>query len=538
MFRLCVMSMLAAVLSCGAVVQADSSGATERPNVILIMADDMGFCDLGCYGGEIRTPHLDALAKDGLRFTQFYNTARCCPTRASLLTGLYSHQAGMGCMVGDYGLPAYQGSLNKQCVTIAEVLKQGGYQVFMSGKWHVGEEHPSWPVDRGFDRYFGLISGACNFFRLAPGRMMAMDNEPWKPEGDDFYMTDAITDYAIKFLKASAKKRDPFFLYVAYTAPHFPLHARAEDIEAYKGVYDCGWDVLRQRRYRRLVELGLIDPGCALSPRDSDVPAWKDVEDKAQQSLKMAVYAAQITSMDQGIGRIMHQLDAMGLEGNTIVMFLSDNGGASAEIDAGKPGAPAGHPDSYMTVGRGWANASNTPFRLFKRYVHEGGILTPLVVRWPNVIKGGRISGQVGHVIDLMATCADVAGVQYPQTYGGERITPLEGESLLPVLQGRPVQGDRTLFWEHEGHQAVRRGKWKLVSQEHGRWELYDLEVDRSELHDLSKERPALVQSLMKEYKGWAKRCGVVPFHTLPGKSNVIPWYRLPLEERTKLMNW
>jgi len=524
---------LPAALALGAAGGARGAPSPVRPNIILIMADDMGFSDVGCYGSEIRTPNLDRLAAGGVRFTQFYNTARCCPTRAALLTGLYPHQAGVGHMAGDRGLPSYQGFLNDRCVTIAEALRQGGYHVLMSGKWHVGEDRPHWPADRGFERYFGLISGACSYFRLAPGRQMAVDNEPYVPRGDGFYMTDAITDHAVSFISEYSRKESPFFLYVAYTAPHFPLHALPEDIAKYRGKYMIGWDELRQRRYRRLIELGIVDPKWPLSPRDPEAPAWNGVETKDDWDLKMAVYAAQIDRMDQGVGKILAKLRESGIDRNTLVMFLSDNGGGAADIDAGKPGAPAGHPDSYMTYQRPWANASNTPFRLYKRWVHEGGIATPFIAYWPAVIKeGGRITREVGHVIDLMATCLDVAGVAYPRAYREREIVPLEGKSLLPVFGGKTRPGHDDLFWEHEGNRAVRHGKWKLVSRHPDRWELYDLEADRTELHDLAGRHPDVVASLAARYDGWARRCGVAPFDQLPYKSNVVPWYRLPPSER------
>jgi arylsulfatase A-like enzyme len=523
------------VLGSGIVSQplAAESPPPKRPNIVLILADDLGFSDVGCYGSEIATPNLDKLAAQGLRFTQFYNAARCCPTRAALLTGLYPHQAGMGDMVGDRGLPAYQGFLNDRCVTLAEALRRGGYHVLMSGKWHVGENRPYWPVDRGFEHYFGLISGACNYFRLEPGRRMATDNDPYVPPPRGFYMTDAITDHAVSFIDEYGRKDAPFFLYVAYTAPHFPLHALPEDIAKYRGKYLCGWDELRQQRYRRLIDLKLIDPKWSLSPRDPDVPAWSSVADKDAWDLKMAVYAAQIDRLDKGVGKILTKLKQLAIDRNTLVMFLSDNGGEAEDIDAGKPGVPAGEPDSYMTYKRCWANASNTPFRRFKCWVHEGGISTPFIARWPAVIgDGGRITQEVGHVIDLMATCLDVADVAYPKSYQERDILPLEGKSLLPLFQGNMRPGHDYLFWEHEGNRAVRGGRWKLVSRHPDPWELYDMQVDRTELHDLASLHPDIVARLTARYEEWAKRSGVVPVDQVPRKSNVVPWYRLPPAQR------
>ena len=309
----------------------------RRPNIVLIMADDMGFSDIGCYGSEIRTPNLDGLAARGIRFTQFYNTARCCPTRSSLLTGLYAHQAGVGHMVSDRGFPAYQGYLNDRSVTIAEALRPAGYTTLMAGKWHVGEDRPHWPVDRGFDRYFGLISGGSNYFRLDPGRQMALDNQPYTPPAEGFYMTDAFTDHALGFLDQAAAKTQPFFLYLAYTAPHWPLHALPEDIARYRGRYRMGWDALRIARHRRMIELGLVDRRWPLTPRDSRAPAWGEITDQEMRDLRMAVYAAQIYRMDQNIGRVLERLRAIGAEENTLVLFLADNGGCAEEVNRGAP---------------------------------------------------------------------------------------------------------------------------------------------------------------------------------------------------------
>ncbi len=376
---------------------APESAAGERPNIVLIMADDMGFSDIGSYGGEISTPNLDALSANGLRFRQFYNAARCCPTRASLLTGLYAHQAGVGHMVGDYGHPSYQGRLNDRCVTIAEVLKDAGYTTLMSGKWHVGENRPHWPVDRGFDEYFGLISGGSNYFKLDGARQMATGNDPYTPPDDgSFYMTDAFSDNAVRFLEEHGAKPDPFFLYLPYTAPHWPLHAKPEDIERYVGKYGMGWEVLRQQRFARQQETGIRAETWTLSPRDPDVPAWDDAQDKALWERRMEVYAAMIDCMDQGIGRVVETIRNLGKLDNTLIMFLSDNGGCHEDADIeqgtprntwGDPNAMPGDAGSFDGYDRPWANASNTPFRMFKSWVHEGGISSPLVCHWPDGIK-------------------------------------------------------------------------------------------------------------------------------------------------------
>ncbi len=493
-----------------------------KPNIVLIMVDDMGWSDLGCYGSEIRTPNLDSLAAQGTRFTQFYNTARCCPSRAALLTGLYPHQAGVGHMIKDLGHPAYQGFLNDRCVTIAEALRQGGYVTCMSGKWHVGEAAAHWPVRRGFDRYFGLISGACNYWRLDGGRQMAIDEKPWTPPDDgSFYMTDAIGDRAVGFIddhRRSARRDDPMFLYVAYTAPHWPLHARPRDIERYRDVYGIGWDALRERRHKRQLETGLVDPGWKLSPRHPRAPAWDGLSPKRKEAeaMKMAVYAAQVDAMDQSVGRVLDALRRTGMEDNTLVLFLSDNGGCAEEVDRGKPGVPPGPADSFMSYGLPWANASNTPLRLFKQYVHEGGISTPLIARGPG-IAAGRLSAKVGHVIDLMPTCLDAAGVAYPRTFDGRDITPAEGKSLLPALQGRSRPGHELIGWEHQGHRAIRKGDLKLVAAHGEPWELYDLRADRTETRNLAPDKPQLVQTLSADYDAWARRCDVQPFDQVRG---------------------
>jgi arylsulfatase len=486
------------------------AASAKRPNIVLIMADDMGFSDLGCYGSEIATPNLDRLAAGGVRFTQFYNTARCCPTRSSLLTGLYPHQAGVGHMVNDRGLPAYQGYLNNRSATIAEALAPAGYRTLMSGKWHVGEKRPHWPLDRGFQRYFGLISGGSNYFRLDPGRQMALGNQPFTPP-ERFYMTDAFTDYALGFLDEHKGDRAPFFLYLAYTSPHWPLHAWPEDIARYRGRYRIGWDELRRRRHRRMIEMGLVDGRWPLTPRDAAAPAWKDVKDADLRDLRMAVYAAQIDRMDQNIGRVLAKLREMGVERNTLVLFLADNGGCAEEIERGTAGALPGTPDSFTSYGLPWANSSNTPFRLYKHWVHEGGIATPLIAYWPGVIrKPGAITHQPGHVIDLMATCVDVAGATYPTT-----VTPLEGKSLAPILEGRKRRPHEALFWEHEGNRAVRQGQWKLVSRHPAGWELHDLARDRTEMGDLASRHPGRVRKMAALYESWAARCGVVPWERL-----------------------
>lgn len=488
----------------------------KKPNIILMMADDMGFSDLGCYGSEIPTPNLDRLAKGGVRFTQFYNAARCCPTRASLLTGLHPHQAGIGHMVNDRGIPSYQGYLNDRCVTIGEALREGGYTTLMTGKWHVGEQKPHWPKDRGFDRYFGLVSGSSNFYRVTAERPLVDEDKVLRPKDDSFYLTDLFTDHALKFLDENGRGPKPFFLYTAFTSPHWPLHAPPEDVARHRGKYKIGWDELRRRRHARMIEMGIVDKRWPMTERDADVPAWDSVKDKDNQDLLMSVYAAQIDRMDQNIGRILAKVKELGQESNTLILFLADNGGCAEVVDRGKPGVPAGGPDSFLSYGPPWANASNTPFRLYKHWVHEGGIATPLIAYWPDKIKqGGKLTHQPGHLPDIMATCLDVSGTPYPATYKGRPVTPLEGRSLLPVLEGKRRAGHPHICWEHEGNRAIRQGKWKLVAQFRKPWELYDLEADRTEMRNLAEKNPAKVKELSGLWDAWAQRCGVVPFDSL-----------------------
>ncbi|TKJ39624.1 MAG: sulfatase [Planctomycetes bacterium B3_Pla] len=471
-----------------------SAADKKRPNIVLILADDLGYSDLGCYGGEIQTPNLDNLAAEGLRFSQFYNCAKCSPTRNSILTGLYHQQTDIG--------------RGKNCVTIAEALRRVGYTTLVSGKWHVGGT----PMDRGFDRYFGMLGGACSYF--VPDKTFRLDREPFTTTDKNFYTTDAFTDYALEFLDETGRKDKPFFLYLAYNAPHYPLHALPEDIEKYRGRYMKGWDVLRKKRYERLIRLGLIDKKWAPSERGadkhksfSDIPPWEQVEDKKAEDLDMAVYAAMVDRMDQNIGRIVEKLKELKVDDNTLIMFLSDNGGCPYERNKTKD-IPPGPAESYRTYDSSWANLSNTPFRLYKRFNHEGGNATPFIVHWPNVIKKrGAITHQVGHIIDVMATCLDVAGGQYPSQYKGYRITDLEGKSLLPIFDGHKRRGHDALFWEFMRNKAVRQGKWKLVTVGDNPWELYDMEADRTELNDLAGEMPEKVEEMARMYDVWARRC-------------------------------
>lgn len=530
-----VLCLFSLTLLCGMICFSCNPGENnnraedELPNILLIMADDMGYSDLSCFGGEISTPNIDQLATEGLRFSQFYNAARCCPTRSSLLTGLYPHQAGMGGMVVTDGVRpdgAYQGYLSRNSITIAEVLKQQGYYTAASGKWHVGEKPENWPLERGFDNYYGLISGAANFFDITRAkwegvkRYFAVDSTEYIPDSEDFYMTTALTENAIKFLKIADSKEQPFFLYLPYTAPHWPLHALQEDIDLYRGKYAEGWDVLREKRYKRMVEMGLIDKSWPLSDRDPRVPSWESLseEQKEKSELLMSIYAAQIHRMDQGIGEVMEQLEVMGESENTIVFFLSDNGASEEYEILGKDfwgnfwdgDAVPGSGDSYHSYGAAWANLSNTPFRQYKKQIHEGGISTPLIVKWPGHIKDeGSITHKANHIIDIMATICDITGAAYPESYNGNTIIPLAGRSFAPLLKGESLADHKALYWEHQGNRAIREGNWKLVSLKGKDWELYNLSTDRSEMNDLISGEQERAERMKVMYKEWADELGV-----------------------------
>ncbi|HOO98657.1 MAG TPA: arylsulfatase [Bacteroidales bacterium] len=511
-----------------AVTGCSSERPSEKPNLILILADDMGYSDLGCFGSEIRTPNLDRLAKQGLRMTQFYNASRSCPTRASLLTGLYQHQAGVGDMVSNLGYPSYQGYLNDKCATLAEALKIAGYNTYMSGKWHVGKREGVHPLDRGFDRFFGLIDGGGSYFRRIayrpnnPVPLWTNEREEYWPPDSGFYLTDAITDHALRFIEDGLKSTEPFFLYLAYTAPHWPLHALPEDIERYRGKYLSGWDELRKERYNRMLQMGIIDPSMKLSPRDERSPDWNTLSDEQKQlwDLRMAVYAAMIDRMDQNIGRVVNNLAESGELDNTLIIFISDNGGCheSTKNQAAflKVTGETGTPDSFDAYEYPWANASNTPFRMFKHWVHEGGISTPFIAFCPEMIKGGMVSSQTGHIIDIMPTLLDAAGGEYPEEIRGNDVPPMEGISLLPVFKGKALKRKAPLFWEHEGNRAVRDGDWKLVSaydyskKQFKSWELYNIKNDRSELKDLSEEFPEQKEKMIMQFNSWSERAGVV----------------------------
>lgn len=510
-----------------AVIRADS-----RPNIVLVMVDDMGFSDIGCYGSEIPTPNLDALAADGVKFSQFYNTGRCCPTRASLLTGLYSHETGVGWMTTDQKAPGYQGHLNNECVTIAEVMNEAGYSTAITGKWHVGFKFGVTPVTRGFQHSLNTPAGGLHFSdQTGPkggikpflnGEELERDDPRLSPP---WYGTDLWTEQGIRFVDEALNVKKPFFWYLAFIAPHFPCMAPEDTIAKYRGKYMTGWDKLREERYARQIESGLIDPSWELEPRPEEIPAWDSLSDdeKMRYDDMMAIYAAMIEEIDKNIGKLVAALKERDQFENTLILFLSDNGGNAESGVPGKyKGEHPGDPHSDVFIGRCWAHLNNTPFRKYKHYNHEGGISTPLIAHWPagqkNVAKGSWIT-EPAHVIDLMATCADLGRGTYPKTYQGHTIRPLAGKSLAPLITGEGEFPDRPLFWEHEGNAAVRVGDRKLVrTGMTGPWELYDLTADRTEQHNLAEGNPEEVEALRKRWLEWARSSNVLPKPKAKGK--------------------
>ena len=526
----------------------------KKPNIIVILVDDMGYSDLGSYGGEIRTPNLDRLSANGLRFTQSYNSARCCPSRASLLTGLYSHQAGIANFTGrdqtaELG-PAYLGRLNNNCVTLAEVLKTAGYSTYGVGKWHVGDQIN--PIDRGFDEYYGFIKGHSapqwdpSYYHRYP--------ETRTPElsfaDDAFYATEAFNDYAVEFIDQAQQKDNPYFLYLAHSAPHFPLHAPEETRDSYLDIYRRGWDVLRRERYARQQDSGLATENWQFTARslvpieENDAiangysgkqnPAWEDLPQDRQEDLayRMAVFAAMIEHIDRGIGRIIDRLKETGELDNTLILFTSDNGACYewgpfgfdersrsgvTHLHKGKDLKKIGGPDTYHSVGSAWSCLSNTPLRMYKHYNHEGGNCSPFIAHWPEgTVQPDRWVRTPMHLFDIMPTICEITESEYPETYRGERIHPQEGTSLVPLFNAQNLP-ERSLCFDHFEASAIRRGKWKLLKGNtrypNRDWELYDMEIDRCETSDLSSEHPELVKSLEREWTEWAVSVKVHPYY-------------------------
>jgi arylsulfatase A-like enzyme len=496
--------------------------AAERPNIVIVLVDDMGFSDIGCYGSEIPTPNLDKLAASGVRFSQFYNCARCSPTRASLLTGLYPHQAGMGWLDGKVEAESqgFHGKLLPRAVTIAEVLRDAGYFTAMTGKWHLGQQNGSVPWERGFMRSLNSRYGEVYFPKEADrkgtenlylnGRELPKDS----PElGHDWYSTDLFTDWGLKFIDEARAQKKPFFLYLAQGAAHFPLRAPEAVIAKYRGKYLAGWDKVREARYRKQIELGLIDAKWPLAPRPPESPAWETREPDRQKRFDgmMAVYAAMIDRIDFAVGTLVEGLRERGELDNTLLLFLSDNGGNAEGGPTGVTKGPGtvGSPDSYVLLGMNWATVCNTPFQRYKHFTHEGGISTPLIAHWPAGIspaRNGKFEKQPGHLVDLMATCVELAGAKYPSERNGQAILPMEGVSLRPTFAGEPLQRPGPIYWEHEANKAVREGPWKLVQRHRQPWQLFDMDADRTEQHDLAATQPERVTSMAAQWDAWARR--------------------------------
>jgi arylsulfatase A-like enzyme len=500
----------------------------KRPNVVVILVDDMGFSDLGCYGSEIPTPNIDALAEHGVRFTQFYNTARCSPTRASLLTGLYPHQAGMGHLetIIHEGSKGTTGRLRDDAVTMAEVLHDAGYLTCMTGKWHLGQQHGTPPWERGFDRSLNSPAGGI-YFRKQPYRPQIFLNGEKKQKddplfGEKWYSSDLWTDWGMKFIDEAREEKKPFFLYLAYCAPHFPLMAPAEEIAKYRGKYKQNWQKLREARHQRQIEMGIVDAKWPLSPHPDDVPNWDELSDEEQDRFDhiMAIYAAMLDRVDQNVGKLVAGLKERGELDNTVIFFMSDNGGNAESGPRGiYEGKNPGGPNSRVFLGQSWATLNNTPFRRYKHFTHEGGISTPLIVSWPAGIpadRDGKLVKEPGHLVDVMATVVGVTGAKYPTEYQGHQIQPMEGVNLMPAIDGEKLEQKNPIYFEHEGNRALRRGKWKLVMKLGEPWELYDIDADRTEQHDLIAEQPELAKELIADWEAWAKRADVGPW---PGKA-------------------
>ena len=535
----------------------------KKPNIIVILTDDMGFSDIGCYGSEINTPNIDKLGMSGIRFTQFYNTARSSCSRASLLTGLYPHEANMGFLSNyNYTEPGYGDDLSKNSVTLAQVLKSAGYSTYMSGKWHISKnienvngDISNWPLQRGFDRFFGTLNGSDNYFD--PGTLMSQNT--FIAPAKDFYYTYAIADTAAKFVKKQSKEK-PFFMYVAFTAAHWPLQAPENEVDKYKGKYNIGWDSVRENRFEKQKNLGIIPKNTVLSARSPEIPAWKDETMKPFQERRMETYSAMVDAMDQGVGKIIAALKEKGELENTIIFYMHDNGGCAELEGSDKPTVPltdeqkvlkpitadyiqmskkpeytregkfvrsgrgvmAGPADTWMAYGPEWANVSNTPFRLYKQYVHQGGIASPLIINWPQGIKNkGAITRQVSHLMDIIPTVLEITGANYPSNFIGNKIQPLEGISLTPTFKNKTV--DRKLvFWEHQANRALCMGNWKLVAKtkspkkftkaDENSWELYNLEQDPSEMNNLATKFPEKVKEMAEIWKKEALRTKALPW--------------------------
>ncbi|MFI8378340.1 arylsulfatase [Leeuwenhoekiella sp. NPDC079379] len=503
--------------------QIEISQPEKKPNIVLIMADDMGFSDLGNYGSEINTPSLDRLASEGTRLMRFYTNTICAPSRASLLTGQYPHKAGIGFFNEDFGMPGYEGYLNKESLTLGEVFKSGGYSTYMSGKWHVGNDKAHWPLQRGFDNFFGFLDGGASYFDTKPllkgppsTAFLYEGNEVYTIDKEDFYLTDELTNRAINFVKNTPQEK-PFFLYMAYNAPHWPLHAKPEDIAKYKGKYDAGWDELRKLRFENIKKLGLVDQNWDLF-KDTLLPSWESLsaQEKSDWSLKMEVYAAMVDNLDQNIGKLLNYLGTTGQLDNTIVVFLSDNG--AENMDVGKMPftvhrneGPVGTAGSMEAYSKNWAQVSNSPLRSYKSSPYEGGTATPFIIRYPGQQGAGKILKGGTHMVDIMPTLLSIANVEYPKSYNGIQTNVLAGESFLPLLQGDDWNREQPICFEWFGDRAIWMGDLKAVSVYPGnKWELYDLAVDRTESKNIADSQPEMVAKMAALHTEWANANGVI----------------------------
>ncbi len=509
--------------------------APNKLNIILILADDMGFSDIGCYGSEIRTPNLDKLASEGMRLKQCYTNAICAPSRATLLTGQYPHKAGVGFFNSDLGIPAYQGYLNRQSLTIAEVFQQAGYQTMLSGKWHHGLDSIKGPRARGFDQFFGFIGGAFSYFdtkpitKNNPFNFLVDDTKAFHPTVPDFYLTDEITRRGIGFLKQNENKK-PFFLHLAYSSPHWPLHAKPQDIARYKGHYDIGWDSLRTLRHQKQVQLGLVSQNQGIN-KDKSLPLWNSMtyDERQYWTKKMEVYAAMVDNLDQNIGQLIAYLKASGQLDNTLIVFVSDNGAEGwdftklpmAAIRNTGPVGTAGSNESYT---KNWSQVSNVPFKSYKATPYEGGLSSPFIARLPKTIPANTLHEGVVHFVDFMPTLLEIAEIAYPRTNHNEPVNPLPGESFARLLRGENWSRKTPIFYEWAGHRMVRRGNWKLLSfYPENQWELYDMATDRTETTNIATANPDIVKQLNDAYLAWAKQNDVVEWNEGFAKKTTFP---------------
>jgi arylsulfatase A-like enzyme len=515
------------ILTCCSATFISQKTAASKKNIILIVADDMGFSDIGCYGSEINTPNIDRLAQEGIRLRQCYNNGICAPSRASILTGQYPHKAGIGYFNRDLGLPAYQGYLNKESRTFAEVFKESGYNTYMCGKWHVGNHPDAWPLKRGFDKFFGFIGGAASFWDDIPitkgsptSAELIEEDKPFIITAKDHYLTDVLTDRALGYLKGQTNN-NPFFLYMAYNSPHWPLHAKPEDIAKYKGKYNLGWDAMRTLRHQKSIQLGLVD-SIGVPLRDTTLHTWDKItyEERKVWSKKMDVYAAMVDNLDQNVGRLIKYLEATRQLEQTLIVFISDNGAeewdlSKMDMTANRTTGPVGSAGSNESYTKYGAQVSTMPFRSYKSTPYEGGLSTPFVVRFPKgdvqpkiqpVIKPGAIQQGAIHITDLLPSFLDWAGIPYTTNKVSKSTPhPLVGESFIPKIKKDQWERTNPICYEWAGHRAVWKGKWKIASTyPKNKWELYDITIDRTESNNLAKGNSVIIDSLATDYKNWA----------------------------------